>query len=56
MQLSKDLIERFQTVHLKKFGEEISYVFAEQQLKELAELVRLTIREKKENDARTINN
>lgn len=56
MQLSKNLIERFQTLHLIKFGVDISYDSAEQQLKELAELVRLTTREKEEKDARTINN
>lgn len=36
------LIERFQELHINKFGEEISYEVAEHQLKELAELVRLT--------------
>lgn len=51
MQLSKDLVERFQTLHLIKFGVEISYDSAEQQLKELAELVRLATREKGEKDA-----
>lgn len=51
MSLNNDLIERFQTLHLIKFGAEISYDSAEQQLKELAELVRLTTREKEEKDA-----
>jgi hypothetical protein len=36
------LIERFQELHLNKYGIVISYEVAECQLKELAELVRLT--------------
>jgi hypothetical protein len=39
---SKSLIERFQELHINKYGIEISYEVAEHQLKELAELVRLT--------------
>ena len=42
MILNNDLIERFQSVYLEKFGVIISYTIAEAQLKELAELVRLT--------------
>jgi hypothetical protein len=42
MLLSKNLVETFQTLYLKKSGIEISYTVAEAQLKELAELVRLT--------------
>jgi hypothetical protein len=44
MQLSKDLVMKFQGLHLEKCGVEISYNVAESQLKELAELVRLTSR------------
>jgi len=44
MQLSKDLVIRFRGLHLEKCGVEISYNAAESQLKELAELVRLTSR------------
>ena len=39
---NKSLIERFQELHINKYGVEISYEVAEHQLKELAELVRLT--------------
>ena len=42
MTTNNKLIERFQELHLNKFGIEISYEVAEHQLKELAELVRLT--------------
>lgn len=42
MSLSKELIEQFQALYLAKFGEEISSAAAEQELKELAELVRIT--------------
>ncbi len=42
MTLAKDLIEQFQRLYLAKFGEQISYGRAEQELKELAGLVRIT--------------
>ena len=42
MPLTKQLVESFQAMHLKKYNEAISYGFAELQLKELAELVRIT--------------
>lgn len=42
MTTAKQLVERFQELHVKKYGIEISYEVAEHQLKELAELVRLT--------------
>lgn len=42
MLTNKKLVERFQELHIKKYGIEISYEVAEHQLKELAELVRLT--------------
>jgi hypothetical protein len=42
MSLSKELVERFQAVYLNNSGEYIGYSEAELQLKELAELVRLT--------------
>jgi hypothetical protein len=42
MLLSKQLVERFRALHIEKYGEEISYNAAEHQLKELAELVRIT--------------
>lgn len=42
MSLSKDLVERFQAIYVSKSGEVIGYAEAESQLKELAELVRLT--------------
>jgi hypothetical protein len=45
--VSRELIERFQTLYQKKYGESIAYVVAELQLKELAELVR-TIAPKQE--------
>lgn len=43
MTTTNKLIERFQDLHVNKYGIEISYEVAEHQLKELAELVRLTI-------------
>ena len=42
MATTNKLIERFQKLHIDKYGIEISYNVAEHQLKELAELVRLT--------------
>ena len=56
MQLSKELVEQFQKLYLIKFNIDISYDSAEQQLKELAELVRIVARDKEEKGARTINN
>lgn len=47
MTTNKKLVERFQELHITKYGIEISYKIAEYQLKELAELIRLTL--KKEN-------
>lgn len=41
MRLSKALVEKFQALHLKKWGIPISYNAAEADLKELAELVRI---------------
>jgi hypothetical protein len=48
MQLSKELVERFQVIYLNKKSEAIGYSEAEAQLKELAELVRLTSLESEE--------
>jgi hypothetical protein len=42
MSLTKELVERFQAVYAIKNGKTIGYTDAESQLKELAELVRLT--------------
>jgi hypothetical protein len=42
MSLSKELVERFQAVYAQKNGDVIGFSEAESQLKELAELVRLT--------------
>lgn len=42
MTLTKELVEQFQQLHLVRFGVHISYGKAEQELKELAELVRIT--------------
>lgn len=42
MSLNQILVEKFRALHLLKYGEEISYEAAEFQLKELAELVRVT--------------
>jgi hypothetical protein len=41
MTTNNTLIEKFQELHLNKYGIEISYKVAEHQLKELAELIRL---------------
>jgi hypothetical protein len=51
MQLSNELVERFQTVYVSKNGEVIDYAEAESQLKGLAELVRLTAQSKESPDA-----
>lgn len=48
MSLSKELVERFQAIYVKKYGEVIGYSEAEAHLKELAELVRLTFVDLKE--------
>ena len=42
MSLSKELVERFQADYINKNDVVIGYTEAESQLKELAELVRLT--------------
>ena len=42
MSLSSKLVEIFRALHREKYGAEISYDVAELQLKELAELVRIT--------------
>lgn len=42
MQLSHELVQNFQALHRKKYGEDISYDIAELQLNELADLVRKT--------------
>lgn len=42
MQLNQKLVERFQALHLNKYGVNISYDVAESQLKQLADLVRIT--------------
>jgi hypothetical protein len=49
MSLSKELIERFQAVYAHKNGEVIGYSAAETQLKEIAELIRLTASESQES-------
>lgn len=48
MSPNNKLVKRFQALHLKKYGEGITYDLAEQQLQELADLVRLTAPPKKE--------
>ncbi len=47
MTLTKELVERFQQLHFIKFSEHISYGKAEQELKELAELVRIISQKEK---------
>ncbi len=42
MSLSKELVARFQAVYINKNGEVIGFSEAEAQLKNLADLVRLT--------------
>ncbi len=44
MTTNNKLVERFQELHINKYGIEISYEVAEHQLKELAELLRLTLK------------
>lgn len=46
MQLNHELVKEFQTVHLKKYGEHIPYEVAESQLRQLADLVRITAQKK----------
>lgn len=42
MQLTRELVEEFRQLHIDKFGEVLEYGEAEQNLKELADLVRIT--------------
>ncbi len=42
MTTNNKLVEKFQELHINKYGIKISYEVAEHQLNELAELVRLT--------------
>lgn len=42
MTLAKELVEQFQKVYLDHFGELLDHSKAEQELKELASLVRIT--------------
>ena len=42
MSLSKELIDRFRALYINKYGKELDFSEAESQLKQLAELVRLT--------------
>ncbi len=44
MTTNNKLIERFQELHINKYGVEISCEVAEHQLKELAGLIRLTLK------------
>ena len=46
MPLSRQLVEQFQKLHILKFGESIDYETAELELKNLAELVRITTSKK----------
>lgn len=50
MSLSKELVKEFQAIYVKKYCEVIEYNKAESQLKELAELVRLTAQAKRVNE------
>ena len=52
MSLSKALVEQFKALHLARYGERISNEDAEIQLKELAELVRITAPVKENNNAK----
>lgn len=42
MQLNNKIVNEFQKLYLKKFGVTIGYAVAESQLKDLAQLIRLT--------------
>ena len=42
MTLKRNLVERFQAIYVNKYGVVIGYNEAESELKELAELIRLT--------------
>jgi hypothetical protein len=42
MSLAKDLVESFQAIYVNKYGVSIGYTEAESELKELADIVRLT--------------
>ena len=42
MYFNRELIEKFRALHLSHFGVEISHDVAELQLKELAELIRIS--------------
>jgi hypothetical protein len=54
MALSKALVEQFKALHLARYDEHISDEDAEVQLKELAELVRITAPLKESKNAKII--
>ena len=51
MSLTNDLVESFQAIYVNKYGVTIGYNDAEIKLKELANLVRLTLPDKAERNA-----
>ena len=51
MSLTKDLVERFQAICINKYGVVIGYTTAESELKELADLVRLTFKNRDNDNA-----
>ena len=50
MTLTKEVVEEFQALHIAKFGKPISYSDAEQELKDIAELVRIASTKENNND------
>lgn len=50
MTLTKELVEEFRERYFAKFGEQLSYGEAEQELRGIAELVRITSVKEKSND------
>jgi len=46
----KDLVEQFQQLHLAEFGVSISHEAAGRELRELADLVRITCKSEKKCD------
>jgi len=51
MSLTKDLVESFQAIYVNKYGVAIGYDDAEIELKELASTVRLTSKDRVEQNA-----
>ncbi len=55
MTLTKELVEEFRERYFAKFGEQLSYGEAERELKDIAELVRITSTKEEFNYGQSTN-